>query len=145
MADNNNPIVFTFRSFPEELLSQYLSDVDVTVLGKLKQDIGKLLTRSEGVDHISIIGFAISNTTKQEALSINKFNSGVIDRGGPETIRLEIFHDLHVPASYNPTWSFCNYAAYTIARKHTVHFIHSTRDDFPLVAEYVRRKLFKFD
>ena len=133
--------LFTFRTFPKELLAEHLPNVHVAVMHGLKRDLTRIQTASNTTDETVFIGFALSKSTRQEPVAINRFNNGTIDRSGPNVVELALFDTLTVPVAQNPTWSFCNYTAYVLAQNYRVHFIHTTRDDFMAIADYIKRYL----
>lgn len=127
--------LFTFRTFPETLLSTHLPEAVVVRLGKLKADLVKLSTQTD----VTFIGFALANDSRQEQVAVNRFNNGMIDRSGNHSIKLQTFSDLDIDLSRRPTRSFCNYAMYKLAQKYPVHFIHCTDKDFETVADYIKK------
>lgn len=82
---NSKILLYTFRTFPKDLLEEITPKYDVFVISKIKDDLEKLKQLIETNNPANVIGFALSKDSRQEQLAINRFNSGQIDYSAPES------------------------------------------------------------
>lgn len=134
MDDKPKVQLFTFRTFPDELLKRYFPNIEVAILGKLKTDIKNLHDSMISSPNTLLVGFALSSRTRQESVALNNFHHKKILRDRQESIPLTVQEDWMLPVDDTGTFSFCNYAMYSLALNHPAGFVHIADKDVPEVS-----------
>ncbi len=136
---NRRVILFTFRTFPAELLKS-LEDIDVEIFifGKLKEDIERFqnIVKINGANHA--IGFALSAKSRQETTALNKFNNGSIDVSASVSRELKVLDKSPFKVANKPTHSFCNYVMFALSGFIDTSFFHVEQEDFVKLATYLK-------
>jgi hypothetical protein len=113
-------LVYTFSTYQytEELKEIF---PDVFIFGNLKDDLN-VFKKYLMPGCPNVLGIASTNyRSRIEPFAVNKFNIGLIDKNGPEYIKLFLEPKLtHFNVAENPTTTFCNWTMYKIA-----HLIHT--------------------
>jgi len=130
-------LVYTFRAYPHiEKLKEIFPDV--FIFGNLKEDMKEfeqlLIKNQDG-----ILGIAnTKNQSRIEAVAVNKFNKGKLDKYGIDEIRLYIDPRLkRIKLAKRPTSTFCNWTMYKIQSfidsqhlSNNFSFVHLNSRDF---------------
>lgn len=107
-------LIYTFRTYPHlDRLEQ--SFPDVFVFGSLKADMQifeRLLIKNTGI----VLGIAnTAHESRVEPIAMNRFHKGMIDKSGPDELKLFINPCLKsIPLARMPTSTFCNWTMYKI-------------------------------
>lgn len=107
-------IVYTFRTFPEiEELQKLFGEV--VVLSSLKKDMEAFMRRIELEHPDLVLGVAATKgESRVEPIAVNRFNNGVVSRGGVETLDLQVPKILGLKTAEKPTHTFCNWTMYKL-------------------------------
>lgn len=126
-------VVYTFRSvnFTDELREKH---DQLFILDSLKEDFGKLANIIAKQRPTAILGIGNGNNTCYEPITINQFNkTKSVIKDAPTSYLLDELSNI-LPASPQPTDSYCNWTMYRLAHllatkqidsKH--YFIHINR------------------
>ena len=136
---NRKVILFTFRTFPEELLESFeITKAELLIFGKLKEDIERFkeVLKQSDADHA--IGFALSDSSRQETTALNKFNKGSIDISAPVSRELKVLEKSPFKLADKATHSFCNYAMFALSEFIDTSFFHVEQEDFVKLATYLK-------
>lgn len=112
-------VVYTFQTFPyiKELEQQFGS---VFVFSKLKDDMVAFEKVLES-EPSKVLGVALSKQrSREEPITINKFNKGLVLRHGAKQLSLTLANNF--PSATKPTYTFCNWTMY-----HIQNFINEKR------------------
>lgn len=121
-------LLYTFRTFPKEKLDQN-NFSEIFQFGKLRQDLDLFQKLIEERKPEIIIGFALSNLSRQESIAINQFNKGCINSPGPAVVELTLLQGSPFKTAKIPTHSFCNWTMYMLAQKYPLSFYHVRYND----------------
>lgn len=99
------------------------------MFGKLHDDLEQFEQLIADTRPDLIIGFALSNTSRQETLAINQFNKNRIETVGSDSYELVTLDGAPFPNSTRTTHSFCNWTMYKLAKNHKVAFYHIRESD----------------
>ncbi len=136
---NRKVILFTFRTFPEDLLESLETTKDqIFIFGKLKEDIERFKEVLKHSDTDHAIGFALSGKSRQETTALNKFNNGSIDVSAPVSRVLKVLDKSPFKEASKPTHSFCNYAMFTLSEFIETSFFHIKNEDFRKFVTYYK-------
>lgn len=138
MAETNVSL-YTFRTFPSELLTQIHGNV--FTFGKLRSDLEKFTSLAPANRSHHVIGFALSTSSRQETVALNKFNKGLIDKHGLTARKLNTLPDSPFVNALIPTHSFCNWTMYTLSAMYEVSFFHIKKEDFAVFSEWLHKLL----
>ena len=127
---------YTFRAFPETLLKD--QSVPFFKFGKLHEDLKKFEAMIAKNKPELIIGFALSRSSRQETVAVNRFNSGVIDKNGQDMVQLRKIADTPFDLTAKPTHTFCNWTMYKLAQKYPVAFFHIKKTDTELFFDWLQ-------
>ncbi|HEY0908138.1 MAG TPA: hypothetical protein VGE35_02190 [Candidatus Paceibacterota bacterium] len=130
-------LVYSFRT-NKHIVAFKEAEIDVFVLGKLKEDMAKLVELIEKRQPARVIGVAeIKTKSRFESVAINSFGpKGKVNRRGKKSYALYIPKSPIFHVSKIPTRSFCNWAMYKVSEaigsrgvRHS--FVHFNRGDIP--------------
>ena len=135
---NSKVLLYTFRTFPIDLLEDLTQKYDVFIISKIKDDLEKFKHLIEANNPKNVVGFALSRDSRQEQLAINKFNSGKIDASAPESRNMKVLTGAPFPLSSRETNSFCNYAMFSVSEVCEASFFHLKKSDFNTFVDFLR-------
>jgi hypothetical protein len=138
-----NILIYTFRTnlYRNDLMKYF---PNLVIFGNLKEDLDSFKDKILREKPKFIVGFALSNPSCFEKLSINNFNNKLIDKNEKESFELFIPESNLFDISSSVTSSFCNWTMYRVSNfiwEHNLNskliFIHFKKDDFHKLIKFL--------